>query len=98
MIDSLVIIFTIAILVLFIINFYKEDWTLSVFIFVMFFVLAILGMMIEIPYVVIDSADAITTDYMIHSDYGASVIFSLLGVFNMYLTWHYWIDSKESKP
>jgi hypothetical protein len=97
MIESLVLFFVVSHFILFVVNFYKRDWTISVYLAVMFFAIAIMVMQIQIPYVVIDSTDTVTTDYIIHSDFGTNVIFILLGIINAFLTLVYRSDEIEKR-
>ena len=97
MIESLVLFFVASHFILFVINFWKKDWTISVYLSVMFFAIALMTVQIQIPYVTINSLDVITTGYMMHSDYGTSVVFMLMGIVAAFLALVYRSDEIEQE-
>lgn len=74
MLHSLVILLTAFVFILFIAAIHWESQILAVLNTVLFFVLGIVHVSIEIPWVAITSGDVVETGYMVHSDMGSGVL------------------------
>lgn len=74
MIESLLLLTTAFVFVLFIASIHWESEILSIMNILLFLYLGIVHVQVQIPYVVIDSADTITEGFIVHSDMGSSIL------------------------
>ena len=102
MIESLLLLITAFVFVLFIASIHWESEILAIMNIALYLYLGIAHVQIQIPYVVIDSGDTVTEAIMLHSDFGAAILmwffaFISAALFVMFRIKHKEEEAKELK-
>jgi len=103
MIESLLLLTTAFIFVLFIASIHWESEILSIMNILLFLYLGIVHAQVQIPYIVITSTDVVSENIMVHSDLGSGILmwffaFISAALFVMFRIKHKEEEAKNLRP